>query len=122
MKIEWSAFAIQDRDSIFDFIEAESPKAAVLVDGRIDDQVNQLARFPEFGRLGRVDGTRELVISQTPYIVPYRIYGDVIRVLRVLHQAQQWPEDLDAGIQRLSGLGRIQRRGPVPVRQSRVHQ
>lgn len=87
-------FAIQDRDSIFDFIEAESPKAAVLVDCRIEVQVNQLGRFPEFGRLGRVDDTRELIISQTPYIVPYRIYGDVIRVLRVLHQAQQWPESL----------------------------
>ncbi|MGK4922354.1 type II toxin-antitoxin system RelE/ParE family toxin [Bordetella hinzii] len=94
MKVEWSAFAMEDRDRIFDYIESESPKAAVLVDSRIEEQVNQLAQFPEFGRPGRVDDTRELVIGQTPYIVPYRVYGDVVRILRVLHGAQQWPDDL----------------------------
>ena len=65
MKVEWSAFAMEDRDRIFDYIESESPKSAALVDGRIEDQVNQLIRFPELGQPGRVDGTRELVISQT---------------------------------------------------------
>ncbi|MEI2415971.1 type II toxin-antitoxin system RelE/ParE family toxin [Orrella sp. JC864] len=93
MKVEWSAFAMEDRDRIFDYIESESPKAAVLVDSRIEEQVNRLAQYPEFGRPGRVEDTRELVIGQTPYIAPYRIYGDVVRILRVLHGAQQWPDD-----------------------------
>lgn len=95
MKVEWSAFGMEDRDRIFDYIESESPKAAVQVDSRIEEQVNQLAQFPEFGRPGRVDGTRELVISRTPYIAPYRVYGGVVRILRVLHDAQQWPDDFD---------------------------
>lgn len=94
MRLEWSVFALEDRDGIFDYIEEDSPRAAVVVDGRIRTQVRQLLQFPETGRLGRVDGTRELVISQTPYIAAYRINGDTVRILRVLHGAQQWPDEM----------------------------
>ena len=64
------------------------------VDDRIRAQVAGLARFPERGRLGRVEGTRELVIHRTPYIAAYPIVRDTVRILRVLHGAQQWPEDI----------------------------
>ena len=94
MRLEWSIFAQADRDAIFDYIEADSPQAAITVDDRIRAQVAGLARFPKSGRLGRVEGTRELVIHRTPYIVAYRIAPDTVRVLRVLHGAQQWPEDM----------------------------
>jgi plasmid stabilization system protein ParE len=46
------------------------------------------------GRPGRIEGTRELVISRTPYIAAYRIGGDTVRILRVLHGAQQWPGEM----------------------------
>ena len=45
------------------------------------------------GRPGRIEGTRELVISRTPYIAAYRIAGDTVRILRLLHGAQQWPDE-----------------------------
>ncbi|MDR3507699.1 MAG: type II toxin-antitoxin system RelE/ParE family toxin [Caulobacteraceae bacterium] len=93
MKLEWSPHAVDDRDQIFDYIEADSPRAAVAVDGRIAAQVAALIHFPEQGRVGRVEGTRELVINQTPYIAAYRILGDRVRVLRILHGAQAWAED-----------------------------
>jgi ParE toxin of type II toxin-antitoxin system, parDE len=64
------------------------------VDARIREQVETLSRFPHSGRLGRIEGTRELVISRTPYIVAYRIAGDTVRILRVLHGARQWPEEM----------------------------
>jgi plasmid stabilization system protein ParE len=51
-------------------------------------------QFPESGRPGRIEETRELVILRTPYIAAYRITGDTVRILRVLHGAQQWPEDV----------------------------
>ncbi|WP_315139810.1 type II toxin-antitoxin system RelE/ParE family toxin [Achromobacter marplatensis] len=89
MKVEWSALAMEDRDRI-----SESPKAAIQVDIRIEEQVDQLVQFPELGRLGRIEDTRELVISQTSYVVPYRVYGNVVRILRMLHCAQQWPDEL----------------------------
>jgi toxin ParE1/3/4 len=94
MHVEWSSFAQADRDAIFDYIEADSARAAVTVDDRIRAQVETLARFPQSGRLGRIKGTRELVINRTPYIVAYRITGDTVRILRVLHGARRWPDDM----------------------------
>jgi addiction module RelE/StbE family toxin len=94
MLLEWSVFALADRDAIFDYIEADSPRAAVSVDERIQVCVEKLVRFPEMGRPGRIEGTRELVISRTPYIAAYRIADDTVRILRVLHGAQQWPDEL----------------------------
>jgi toxin ParE1/3/4 len=94
MRLEWSILAQADRDAIFDYIEADSPRAAIAVDDRIREQVETLARFPESGRAGRIEGTRELVILRTPYIVAYRIATDTVRILRVLHGAQRWPEEM----------------------------
>jgi len=91
LRLEWSAFALADRHGIFDYFEAENPQAAIAVDARVEHGVEQLARFPESGRPGRINGTRELVIQRTPYIAAYRVEGDSIRILRVLHGAQQWP-------------------------------
>lgn len=94
MQLEWSQFAQADREAIFDYIEADSPQAAITVDDRIRQQVEELRKFPKIGRPGRIDGTRELIIQRTPYIAAYRIAGKTIRILRVLHGAQMWPQEL----------------------------
>lgn len=60
MHLEWSIFALSDREAIFETIEADSPRAAVAVDNRIEARVEGLAQFPEMGRPGRIEGTREL--------------------------------------------------------------
>lgn len=93
MRLKWSAFALADRDDIFTQIETDSPRAAAAVDEHIAQAVLRLVEFPESGRPGRVPGTRELVIYRTPYIAAYVITADAIRILRVLHGAQMWPED-----------------------------
>ena len=64
------------------------------MDDRIREQVEGLMQFPEIGRPGRIEGTREMVIHRTPYIAAYRIADDTVRILRVLHGAQRWPEEL----------------------------
>ncbi|HEX4284356.1 MAG TPA: type II toxin-antitoxin system RelE/ParE family toxin [Terracidiphilus sp.] len=94
MQLEWSQFAQADREAIFDYIEADSPQAAITVDDRIRQQVEELMKFPKIGRPGRIDGTRELIIQRTPYIVAYRTAKKSIRILRVLHGAQIWPQEL----------------------------
>ena len=50
-----------------------------------------LAVYPSLGRVGRVRGTRELVVSGTPFVVVYRVRLDIVQVLRVLHHARKWP-------------------------------
>jgi len=93
-------------------IEAESPRAAVSVDARIQACVENLKQFPEMGRPGRIEGTRELVISRTPYIAAYRIAGDRVRILRLLHGAQQWPDEM-AGT-RIEDRWRVPSSRPIP--------
>lgn len=71
-RLEWSVFALNDRTAIFDYLQADSPQAAIAVDERIEEQLEALLKFPEMGRPGRIAGTRELVIQRTPYIAPIR--------------------------------------------------
>lgn len=91
MKLEWTRLALEDRNNIFDYIEQDNALAAVAVDDRISKQV---ISFPESGRIGRITGTRVLVISSTPYIAAYCTSEGTVRILRVLHGAQLWPEKL----------------------------
>ncbi len=92
--VQWSVLALADRNAIFEYIEADSPQSAVIVDERISAAVGRLKKSPGIGRPGRVEGTRELVIDRTPYVAAYQIADNSVRILRVLHGAQQWPEEL----------------------------
>lgn len=94
MRLEWTTFALRDRETILEYIAADSPHAAIAIDNRIEEQAEQLIDSPAIGRPGRIPGTRELVVHQTPYIAAYRVDKDSIRILRVLHGAQDWPDDL----------------------------
>ena len=87
----WLQRAINDRDAQLDYIAQDNPMAAVSQGDRIAEQVEILKQHPQMGRPGRKQGTRELVISRTPFIVVYRIKAKRIELLRVLHGAQQWP-------------------------------
>lgn len=70
MKLEWSPWALKDRDAIFDFIEQDNPRAAIEIDTRIAEQTQRLLLFPESGRIGRCAGTREQVINRPPISRP----------------------------------------------------
>jgi toxin ParE1/3/4 len=86
--------ATEQLDLAFDFVAAENLPAAKRQDEAMVRAVQQLADFPELGRLGRIEGTRELVIAGTQYIVAYRVRGGKIRVLAVVHGARRWPSHL----------------------------
>jgi toxin ParE1/3/4 len=83
-----------DLEAIVDYIAAENPRAALAVWDEIERQVERLAAYPHSGRIGRIEGTRELVVNQTPYIVGYRVSEDAVFILRVLHGARQWPDKI----------------------------
>lgn len=93
MTLRWSHFAVADRDCIMTHIAKDNVPAALEIDEKIANAVDQLDLFPEAGRVGRVSGTRELVVPRTNYIVVYRMVDkskDVL-ILRVIHGAQDWP-------------------------------
>ena len=97
MTLKWGPFALSDREDIFDYIAADSPRAAAKVDDRIEAEVDRLLTAPKIGRPGRIPGTREMVIAHTPYIAAYRVERDTITVLRVLHGVRQWPDAVQSG-------------------------
>ena len=79
-QVVWTARALRDLSSLREYISRERPAAAERQVERVFAAVERLARFPHSGRPGRRIGTRELVISETPYLVPYRVRGEVIGV------------------------------------------
>lgn len=91
MRIVWLTRARLARENAIEFIAQENPIAALYQLDEIEHQIDLLVDHPKLGRSGRVKGTRELVISRTPFIALYRIVGDEIQVLNLLHGAQQWP-------------------------------
>jgi len=92
VKIVWTEPARQDLRQAFIYIAKDIPKAAAKVLSLIKERTVLLQDNPLLGRMGRVDGTRELVITGSPYILPYRVKENQIQILAVFHGARQWPE------------------------------
>ena len=91
--IEWTEQAIQQLDQARDYIAlSNSEEVAARITTLIVTAIQQLSIFPMSGRSGRIPGTRELVISNTPFIAAYAVDRDRIVILALYHGAQQWPE------------------------------
>lgn len=96
MKVRWTKPALHDLEAIGDTIEREhSAAAAARIITTILERTDTLTRFTRAGRPGRVRGTRELVVSGTPFVAPYRLRDMDIEILAVFHGARQWPETFD---------------------------
>ncbi len=90
--ISWTEQATQQLDQGHDYIALSTSKeVAARITMQIVASIQQLAAFPMSGRAGRVPGTRELVISNTPFIAAYAIDKADIVVLAIYHGAQHWP-------------------------------
>lgn len=93
MRVRWLASALHNLEDIGAHIARDDPIAAMRMVDRVEECTTGLEDHPKRGRPGRIDGTRELVVSGTPYLVVYRIEASTVDVLRVLHGAQQWPPE-----------------------------
>lgn len=92
MRVRWLRRALHNLDEEAEYIARDDPDAAARIVDRIATSVERLATHPALGRTGRVPGTRELMLSGTPYVVPYRVRGETVEILRVFHGARKWPE------------------------------
>jgi toxin ParE1/3/4 len=92
MRVRWLRKALRNLDEEATYIAADDPAAARLVVQRVLAAVAVLAAQPGLGRPGRVHGTRELVVDRTRYLVPYRVRGESVEVLRVFHTSRRPPE------------------------------
>ena len=90
LRLEWLAPARTDLLAIVDYISDDNSDSAQQVKDYIEEKAEKLIAFPKMGRPGRVAGTRELV-AWANYIIVYQEDNFAVRILRVLHAAQQWP-------------------------------
>ena len=92
MRIRWTQPAALDLTNICEYIrEHVTPATSRRVALLIYRSVSSLEKFPHRGRMGRKAGTRELVMTNLPFVIIYRVRESIVEVVRVLHGAQDWP-------------------------------
>ena len=92
MRVKWTRRALDNLDSAVEYIAADKPIAASDVALKILNTAKLLADQPGIGRIGRVAGTRELVVPGLPYVLPYVEKDGAVVILRVMHTSMKWPE------------------------------
>jgi toxin ParE1/3/4 len=88
MDIRWTPEASSNLEHISLHIAEDNPEAALNTVRTIFERIENLVVFPRRGRIGREEGTRELVILPLPYIVVYRVTDSTIEILQIRHGAQ----------------------------------
>lgn len=92
MEVRWLRRALRNLEQAHSYIQKDNPEAAKELILRIQAAASQLENYPLIGRIGRVEGTREFVIPNTPYIVVYRIKEESVEIIRILHTSKRYPE------------------------------
>lgn len=90
MKVLWTPEAQQDRETIWDYIAVDSPRAAAKMDELFSKAAARLADHPLLGRTGRIPGTRELIPHKS-YCMVYAVEQETVWLLALVHTARQWP-------------------------------
>jgi len=91
LQLRWSPEAADDLVRIVERIREDNPSVAERIATFIYQRVAALETFPNLGRPGRMEGTRELPLPPLPFVVVYRLRGEAVEIARVLHGAQRWP-------------------------------
>jgi toxin ParE1/3/4 len=92
MQVKWLRKALHNLDEIAEFIAQKNPAAAKQVVARLYEATQSLSDHPQLGRPGRVAGTRELVLPDLPFIIPYRVRQRAVEILRVFHTSRRLPQ------------------------------
>ena len=91
MRVKWLRKAAQNLEDAYDYLAKDNPKVAQAFVQDVYRLVNLLPVQPAMGRAGRVVGTREQVIQDYPFIIPYRVKQDEIHILRIFHTRLRSP-------------------------------
>jgi toxin ParE1/3/4 len=92
MQVRWTKAASSDLENIANYLFDETPDNAPRLVRELYNAPNSLKNFPELGRIGKQEGTRELVHPSLPYVFVYQIKGQNVFVVRILHGSQEWPK------------------------------
>jgi toxin ParE1/3/4 len=91
VRIVWSLTAERNLDAIWEYIAQDNIDAADRMAEKLRVAANNLIDYPRMGRAGRSHGTRELIVSGTPYILIYAASKVRVDIARIVHSKQDWP-------------------------------
>ena len=90
MNLIWLEPALEQLETILDYIAARNEDAARRLQLAIETCAEGLADRPFMYRPGRVPGTREAVVHPN-YILVYRVTAEAVEIVSVVHARQQYP-------------------------------
>lgn len=90
MKIIWAQEAESDLDNIFSFISEKDLDAAIKMDRMFREKAQDLAKFPNLGHIGFVEGTREYEVHKH-YKLVYAVRDDCVEIITILHTSRNYP-------------------------------
>ncbi len=88
----WSEPAVTDVEQIVSYIAERNPGAARRIRNLIVETAARLGDHPHAYRIGRVPGTREVIVHPN-YVLIYRVDVDAVRITNVFHSARQYPPE-----------------------------
>jgi addiction module RelE/StbE family toxin len=91
MRVRFTKLADADLNQAYDYIVRDNPSNARSVIERIEKAIITLCEYPSLGKSGRMDGTREFMVLNTPFIVVYRVEKHILQILSVLHTSKKYP-------------------------------
>ena len=89
MKVRYTPRAFADRESIFDYLQKQSPAVAREMQAFIDAQIDTLGAFPERHPVIRELGVRVLWLGRYPYLVYYQIRQNEVAIVHIRHAARR---------------------------------
>jgi toxin ParE1/3/4 len=91
MRIRWTPAAAADLQHINDYLNDHYPQYRQPTISKLYEAIRSLKEWPHRGRVGREEGTREILFPPLPYVAVYRVKEQSIEVLRIYHAAQDRP-------------------------------
>jgi plasmid stabilization system protein ParE len=91
VRLDWTPTAITHLRAAYEYVAGDNAAAAEALLDKIFSAVERLQQYPQMGRRGRVDGTRELVIPGTKFVTVYSSGRESVEMLAVFHAARRWP-------------------------------
>ena len=91
MLVRWTPEALNDLDEAIGYIAMEDRNAAKDIAIAIKTAAKSLARLPNRGRPGFVEGARELLVPNLPYFFVFIVQNEQVHILRLMHFSRKWP-------------------------------
>ena len=88
--IRWLKLALDDIQSIVEYIAKDDPEIAQNVVKAIWDASETLSYFPGRAKAGRVPETKELILTDLPYFIVFRVRNNAVEILRVIHTSRNY--------------------------------